>query len=81
LKTLKKIIRKLAREEFIAYRGERYVMPGTIVVVAGKFSERAVVRQVREFLVPLHQSVAAGTPIKSHWQAGGPWTPVTKSNT
>jgi predicted Zn-dependent peptidase len=43
----KKIIRKLAREDFIAYRGERYVMPGTIVVVAGKFNEKAVVRQVR----------------------------------
>jgi predicted Zn-dependent peptidase len=43
----KEIIRKLAREDFAAYRTKRYVMPGTAVIVAGKFNERTVVAQVR----------------------------------
>lgn len=44
----KEVIRKLTREDFIKYRDERYVMSGTVVVVAGKFNERAVVAQVRK---------------------------------
>ncbi len=43
----KDIIKKLSRRDFVAYRNERYVMPGTVVVVAGKFNEKKVVSEVR----------------------------------
>jgi len=43
----KEIVKKLSREDFVAYRNERYVMPGTVVVVAGKFNEKKVVGDVR----------------------------------
>jgi predicted Zn-dependent peptidase len=43
----KEIIRKLKREDFIAYREKHYVMPGTVMLVAGKFDEKKVVAQVR----------------------------------
>lgn len=44
----KEVIRKLKREDFAAYRAARYVAPGTTVVVAGRFNEKAVLKQVRE---------------------------------
>jgi predicted Zn-dependent peptidase len=44
----KEIIRALMKEDFLKYRGERYVATGTVVVVAGRFSERAVLAQVRK---------------------------------
>jgi len=44
----KEIIRKLTRDDFLSYRSERYVMPGTVVIVSGKFNEKTVVRQVKE---------------------------------
>jgi predicted Zn-dependent peptidase len=44
----KEIIKKLKREDFITYRDKRYVMPGTVLIVAGKFNEKAVMRQVHE---------------------------------
>ncbi len=43
----KEVIRKLKREDFAAYRAARYVAPGTTVVVAGRFNEKAVLRQAR----------------------------------
>jgi predicted Zn-dependent peptidase len=44
----KENIRKLMREDFIKYREKRYVMPGTAVIVAGKFNESKIVKQVHE---------------------------------
>jgi predicted Zn-dependent peptidase len=44
----KEIIKRLGRHEFVAYRDARYVMPGTIVVVAGKFEEKAVLARIRK---------------------------------
>ena len=41
------IIRKLSREDFLAYREARYAASAMVVVVAGKFNEKAVVAQVR----------------------------------
>ena len=35
----KPIIQKLARADFVSYRNQRYVMPGTVVIVAGKFGD------------------------------------------
>ncbi len=43
----KEIVKKISREDFVAYRNERYVMPGTVVVVAGKFNKKRVVGEVR----------------------------------
>ncbi len=43
----KETIKRLGRDEFVAYRHSRYVMPGTIVVVAGKFEEKATLAQIQ----------------------------------
>ncbi len=43
----KKIVAKLGREAFTAYREARYVMPETAVVVAGKFDEKMVLARVK----------------------------------
>jgi predicted Zn-dependent peptidase len=42
----KENIKKLRRDDFVKYRASRYVMPGTVVVVAGKFNERATKKQI-----------------------------------
>lgn len=44
----KENIKKFSRNDFLKYRRERYTMPATIVVVAGKFNAAAVVKQVRK---------------------------------
>lgn len=43
----KEIIQKLTREQFIRYRARRYLAPGTAVMIAGKFNEKAVREQAR----------------------------------
>lgn len=43
----KEIIRKLGRGDLVAYRNARYAAPATVIAVAGKFDEAAVLRQVR----------------------------------
>lgn len=45
----KQIIKRLTKDDFLAYRGERYVMPGTLVVVAGKFNEKAALVQIKDY--------------------------------
>ncbi|HEY5221076.1 MAG TPA: pitrilysin family protein [Candidatus Paceibacterota bacterium] len=54
----KPIIKKLSREDFIAYRDRRYVMPGTVVVVAGKFGEAATVAQIKKYFAVLPRHTA-----------------------
>lgn len=44
----KDVINRLGRDEFMSYRNARYVMPGTIVVIAGKFNEKAVLSQIQK---------------------------------
>jgi len=44
----KQIIRKLAKDDFAQYRHERYVAPGTVVVVAGKFNEKTVLASIKK---------------------------------
>ncbi len=44
----KHIIKKLAKNDFAAYRGERYVAPGTVVAVAGKFNEKTVLASIKK---------------------------------
>jgi predicted Zn-dependent peptidase len=44
----KQIIKKLKKEDFAQYRGERYVAPGTVVVVAGKFDEKKVLESIKK---------------------------------
>ena len=45
----KEIVKKLARDDFVAYRNQRYVTPGTIVIVAGKVQCGAVTAQVKKY--------------------------------
>ena len=54
------IIKRLSRADFIAYRDRRYVMPGTVVVVAGKFGEKATVAQIEKYFaaLPRHSAPA-----------------------
>jgi predicted Zn-dependent peptidase len=46
----KETVRKLTKKDFLKYRAARYVPAGTLVVIAGKFDEKAVLRKIeREF--------------------------------
>jgi len=45
----KEIIQRLTRADLAKYRTERYVMPGTVVVVSGKMDEAAAIRQIKEY--------------------------------
>ncbi len=46
----KETVRKLTKENFLTYRAARYVPGGTLIVVAGKFDEKAVTQKIeREF--------------------------------
>lgn len=49
----KEIIRKLTREDFVAYRSKHYVAPATTVVVAGNFNEKRIESQVRSYFSSL----------------------------
>ncbi len=54
----KPIINRLSRADFITYRNRRYVMPGTVVVVAGKFGEKATVAQIEKYFGALPRRTA-----------------------
>ena len=58
----KEIIRKLTRNDFVKYRGERYVAPGTVVVVAGKFNPQKVEARIRGLFSGLSKKRAAAKP-------------------
>ena len=58
----KEILKKLGKRDLEAYRAERYVMSGTVVVVAGKFHEREVAGQIRRAFARLPKGRA---PAKS----------------
>jgi predicted Zn-dependent peptidase len=58
----KETIRKLGKDDFLAYRDERYVSKGTLIVVAGKFDERAAVRQIKTIFGDLPARRAAAKP-------------------
>jgi predicted Zn-dependent peptidase len=45
----KEVIKKLKRGDFLKYRDKHYVTPKTVVVVAGNFSEKKVLGQVRDY--------------------------------
>ena len=44
----KKNIRRFGREDFADYRAKRYVMPGTVMVVAGKFDEKDTLARIKK---------------------------------
>ncbi len=56
----KEIIKKLTNNDFASYRKERYVAPGTLVVVAGKFDEKAAMAQIKDYFGKLPRR-----PVKS----------------
>lgn len=45
----KEIIGKLTKNDFVKYREQRYVASGTVVVIAGKFDEKAALKQIKEY--------------------------------
>jgi len=51
----KEVIRKLKREDFLKYRDNHYIAPATVVVVAGKFNAKEVIRQVKNFFSALER--------------------------
>jgi predicted Zn-dependent peptidase len=55
----KAIIKKLGREDFVGYRNGRYVTPGTVVVVAGKFDEKATLDHIKKCFAELKRHVAS----------------------
>jgi predicted Zn-dependent peptidase len=63
----KEIIRKLSKKDFVAYREERYVASGTVVIVAGKFNEKQVVSQVKSYFGALPtRRASAKSKTKEH---------------
>jgi predicted Zn-dependent peptidase len=56
----KPIVQKLARKDFVSYRNQRYVMPGTVIIVAGKFDEAATVAQIKKYFATLARRTAPG---------------------
>lgn len=54
----KETVRGLAQNDFLQYRAERYIPGGTLVIVAGKFNERSVVRKVQNEFGGLPRGVA-----------------------
>jgi predicted Zn-dependent peptidase len=54
----KPIIQKLGRPDFMAYRTQRYVMPGTVVIVAGKFDEAATLAQIKKYFGEIKRRTA-----------------------
>ena len=53
-------VRRLAREDFIRYRNERYAAPNTVVVIAGKFNEKKIMEQLRAAFGHLKRKKAPG---------------------
>jgi predicted Zn-dependent peptidase len=61
----KETVTKLNRADVSAYRDKRYVMPGTIVVVAGKFNEKKTIAQIKSIFGHLKRKRAgAKVPTK-----------------
>jgi predicted Zn-dependent peptidase len=58
----KEILKKIFKPQIESYRRARYVMAGTVVVVAGKFDGTAVTRQVRSAFAHLPRGRAAAKP-------------------
>ncbi len=44
----KEVIRKISRDDFLAYRRLRYVASKTVVVVSGAFNPNVIERHIRE---------------------------------
>jgi predicted Zn-dependent peptidase len=54
----KDAVRTFGKDDFLKYRVERYVTPGTLVVVAGKFSEPAVIQKIKKEFGGLKKRIA-----------------------
>lgn len=67
----KEVIRKVSRNDFIKYRGERYVSSKTVVVVAGNFDIDKVKKQINETFGGLKRKRASAKP-KTHEKQSTP---------
>lgn len=45
----KETVKKLTKDDFVSYRKERYIASGTLVVVAGKFDQKAALAQIKDY--------------------------------
>jgi predicted Zn-dependent peptidase len=76
----KETIRKLMKDDFLKYRAARYIPKGTLVIVAGKFSEAAVVRDIEHSFGGLKRAVApAKIKTKEHQEAPAIFTRFKES--
>jgi len=55
----KQIIRRLDKGDLTKYRGERYVAPGTVVIVAGQFHEAKVLADIKKYFGSLKRKHAS----------------------
>ena len=63
----KETIRILKKDDFVNYRDARYIASGTVVVVAGKFDEKKVIRQIKaQFGALPHGRATARPKTKEH---------------
>ena len=58
----KETVRRLTRDDFVEYRSLHYVAPATAVIVAGSFSEGAVMRQLRSLFGSLPRGKKEAKP-------------------
>lgn len=56
----KEVIKKLNRDDFIKYHNEHYVANSTIVIVAGKFSEKEVVKEIKKRFSKISKNKKSG---------------------
>lgn len=54
----RKVIRRLTRADFLKYRGAHYVASGTVVIVAGKFPEKATLKKIQAQFGSLPRGIA-----------------------
>ncbi|HEX4104054.1 MAG TPA: pitrilysin family protein [Candidatus Paceibacterota bacterium] len=64
-------IKKLKRDQFVAYRNARYVAPGTVVAIGGAFNERKIIAQIKEAFGGLARRSAYAKP-KTHERQARP---------
>jgi len=77
----KDVIQALQRKDFMAYRSERYVMPGTLVVVSGKFNEKKTVGQIKKAFGTLpRRRVVAKKPVRERQSVPQAWVHYKESD-
>ncbi|MGC8776250.1 MAG: M16 family metallopeptidase [Minisyncoccia bacterium] len=69
----KEIIKKLKREDFIAYRNKHYVASKTVVVISGSFNEKIIYKKIEKLFGSLPKKKKILKP-KTIWRQNQPKT-------